>query len=407
MSERAKKILFAVGFGLVSIGMGYAIYYMLFRPPSAAPTPAAPPELAGGLTGAGPSGPTSTVVTPQPGVLPPGGNVAVPPTPPAPEKTQLLRDSVTQSVTPGSDGNGARFYNPDDGRFYRVSSDGTVTALGDRQFFNAQSVEWANTSDQVIVNFPDGSNVYYDFAAQRQVTLPSHWQGFGFSPDDSQLAAKSVGVDPENRFLFVSNPDGTEAKAIAALGDNADKAHVAWSPSGQIVGYSTTGDPQGNNQQQILFIGENRENFKGLIVPGQGFVPNWSPTGKEILFSAYSPDSNNKPLLWIASGDPNTMGANRRTLNLNTWADKCAWAGDTELFCAVPQSLPDNSGVMRSEFTTLADDVYHIDLSVGSAVKVSTGDQTHPVRQPIVSKDGSQFIFTDAVTGRLYRYDLK
>lgn len=407
MTERAKKIAFASGFVVISIGMGYAIYWMLFRPQPSPQAPEVPAGYEGQLPGAGGAGGLPTAPPAPPGELPPsaaipGGEAAAG----GPEHTKLLRDSVTQAVSASPDGSGARFYNPDDGRFYRVSPDGSVRALGDKQFFNVQSVNWANTKDQTVLEFPDGSNVFYDFNEKRQVTLPPQWEGFQFSTTDEQLAAKSIGIDPDNRFLIVSNPDGSEARAIEALGENADLVHADWSPAGQIVAYALTGEPMGGQNQQVLFVGQNREKFKSLTAPGQGFLPSWSPTGKQILYSAWSPDSDNKPLLWISSGETNSMGADRRSLKLNTWADKCVWASETELYCGVPRDLPQNAGVLREQFVTLPDDVYRVDLTLGSAVKVTTPDQAYAIRQPVLSGDKKKFLFTDAASGKMYSYDL-
>lgn len=410
MTERSKKIVFAVFFAIASAAMGYAVYWMLFRTPTVTVTPTnEAPGYGGGLPQSGTGAPTTTGVLP-PGELPPSGGVTTPTVPtevPQPTGTTLLREGVTQAVSPSADKNGARFYNPEDGRFYRVGADGTIKGLGDKQFFNVSDVSWANTKDDAILKLADGTNLYYDFTAQKQVTLPKHWEDFTFAPSDEQVAAKSIGLDAENRFLIVTKPDGTDAKAIEPLGDNADQVHSIWNPSGQIVAWTTTGDPQGGNTQQILFVGQNHENFKSIIAPGQGFLPNWSPSGKQILYSVWRPENDNKPDLWISSGETGTMGANRKPLSLNTWADKCAWADDTTIICAVPQNLPANAGLMRSEFNTLPDDVYRVDLTVGSAVKINTPDQNYSVRQPVVNKDKTKLIFTDATTGNLYSYDLK
>jgi Tol biopolymer transport system component len=407
MSERTKKILFAIFFIAFSIGMGYVLYIILFptRPPvTVEPTPTGP----GGTlpsSGTGVSGVTATPTTP--GVLPPSETVPSAQVPPAPVTTHLLRDGVTQAVSRSPDGNGARFYNPDDGRFYRVNTDGTVTVLGEKQFFNVDTVNWANANDEVIVEFPDGSNVFYDFVEQKQVTLPAHWEGFDFSPDDRQITAKSMGVDPNNRFLITSNPNGTEAKPIEPLGENSALVHPSWSPQNQIIAYTETGEPQSDNNQQIYFVGRNRENFNALIAPGQDFLPNWSPNGKQILFSVWNLSSNDKPNLWITSGEASNIGQNRKNLNLQTWADKCSWAGETDLYCGVPQGLPDNAGLQREDFVTYPDDIYHINLQSGTVSKINTPDQNHPVQNPIVSRDGSKFLFTDAQNGKLYSYDLR
>jgi hypothetical protein len=407
MSERTKKILFAVFFIAFSVGMGYVLYLILF--PSTAPIAVQPstPTATGTLPTSGVGGAGATTTPTGAGVLPSNVTVTVPEVPATPEKTHLLFNGVTQAVTPSTDGNGARFYNPDDGRFYRLNNDGTLTALGDKQFFNVSKVDWANANNQVIVEFPDGSNVFYDFSQQKQVTLPAHWQSFDFAPNDSQITAESIGVDPNNRFLITSNPDGTEAKAIEPLGDNADLVHPTWTPQNQIIAYSETGEAQSNNNQQIYFVGLNHENFASLIAPGQDFTPRWSPSGKQLLFSVWNQSSNDKPDLWITSGDAATVGQNRRDIKLQTWADKCVWSGEADIYCAVPQGLPDNAGLQRSDFVTYPDDIYHVNLQNGTMSRISTPDQTHPVQNPVVSADGSKFIFNDAQDGKLYSYDLK
>lgn len=413
MQERTKKILFAVFFFAFSLGMGYLLYWMFFRAKLPGVQPAAEEQLAGQLPTAGQGIPGQTTATPTaPGELPVGAGVT-PPVPEgpgaaaAPSKVKLLRDGVTQAVSPLSHGNGARFYNPEDGRFYKITTDGMATMLSEKQFFNVDKVSWANKDDKVILEFPDGSNVYYDFVDKKQVTLPQHWKEFSFSPDDGKVASKSIGIDPENRFLITSNPDGTEAKAIEPLGESEDLAHVSWSPNNQIIAYGETGSPQPENQQEIIFVGQNHENFKSIIVPGRGFTPNWSPSGKQLLFSSHNLNTDNKPVLWIVSGDPSNLGAGRRMFNLNTWADKCAWADETNIYCGVPQTMPMNAGISRADFDNVPDDVYHIDLATGIALKLDLPNTGNTIRKPVISKDKSKFIFSDALSGKLYSYDLK
>jgi len=410
MSDRNKKIIFAVFFILFSVGMGYGMYYLFFRMGAAPVTPTTPEQLAGGLPSAGTGGPTTGATTTQPGELPtvPGeeGAGAIGALPTAGTALRLLHDGVTQSVSAKADGTGARFYNPEDGRFYKVGTDGSVTLLGDKQYFNVENVNWGKTKDEMVVEFPDGSNYYYNFEEKKQVVLPKHWEEFEFAPNDSKLESKSIGVDADNRFLITANPDGTEARALEPLGNDADSAHLSWSPHGQIIAYTDQGQIQAANQQEVIFVGQNHENFKSIYTVGRGFMPNWSPTGKQIMYSVYGDESANKPTLWVISGEPNTLGANRRAIQLNTWADKCAWADDQTVYCAVPQDLPTNAALSRKEFQTLPDDVYRINVNTGAATKLMLPDLTHAIREPVVTKDGSQMIFSDAATGKLYSYDL-
>ncbi|MEO5927215.1 MAG: hypothetical protein ABIO72_00765 [Patescibacteria group bacterium] len=410
MSDRTKKILFAIGFILLSISIGIALYVFFFRP-LVSPTPTTPTEQppTGSLPTSGGAVIGGAGETPTEGQgLPTSPTIPTTPEAPTVENTNtiVLRDSVTQAVTAGIDGNGARFYSPDDGRFYRVNADGTISTISERQFFNVQDVEWAKKQDTAILEFPDGRNIYFNFKEDRQVTLPQHWQDFSFSPDDSRITAEAIGLDPSNRFLFVSNSDGNEAHAVEALGQNAKKTIVNWSPNSQVIAFSMTGNAQPEGAQEILLIGENHENFKSLIVPGRGFQPNWSPTGNNILYSVYHERDQLKPSLWVSGGSADSIGENRRSLNLMTWADKCTWQDENVLYCGVPQTLDAGAGFDESRFASTPDDLYRVDLRTGISVKVNTADQTHPIRQPVLSKDHTSFLFTDAVSGHLYEYKL-
>lgn len=413
MTERTKKIIFAVFFISFSIGMGYLLFTLFFRA-RAPQAPATTPEeqATGQLPRAGTGTPQGTPTPDEPGTLPEAGgtpDAGISEAPPeVTSRVRLLQDSVTQAVTPSPDGNGARFYNPEDGRFYKVNADGSITLISDKQFFNVENVDWGNQKDHAILEFPDETKVYYDFEQQKQVVLPKHWSEFEFSQNDSKVAAKSMGIDPENRFLITTKPDGTEARALEALGENADLAHISWSPSGQIVGYSFTGEAQsGDLQQEVLFVGQNHENFKSIIAPGADFLPNWSPSGKQIMFSVWNPASSGKPNLWVTSGDPGSLGSGRRNINIQTWADKCVWADESNLYCGVPQNLPEDAGLQRQQFAALPDDVYHINLKSGVSRKISTDEQTHPITNPVLNRDQSKLIFSDSQSGKLYSYDLK
>ena len=417
MSERTKKIIFLVFFISFTLGMAYFLYYMFTHRIGSAPTetPATTETTLGGLPKSGAGGKRQPTIpsTQGGGTLPEGqgvseGEITTPETQISVETgTTLLRDAITQhvSIAPGSD-QAARFYNPDDGRFYKINADGSTTPMGQKQFFNVQNVEWGKRTDQTIMQFPDGKNIYYDFTEKKQVPLPSHWQDFKFSDDDTHMVAKSVGADPENRFLIVSKPDGGEAKAIESLGENQDKVESAWAPTGQIVAYAKTGEPQSGGRQEIYLVGQNKENYRSLIVEGQGFLPNWSPTGKYVTFSVYADSSQNKPSLWVTSGEAGTIGQQRRKINLNTWADKCAWDSDAILYCAVPKDLPEFAGMDRDSYRTTPDEVYRVDLRSNISTKISTDKQVRPMQNIVISGDKTKLLFTDVANGKLYSYDL-
>jgi len=411
MNERLQRVLLIVGFFLVVIGIAFGIYWVFFRPEGAIVTPPTGTVQPGGnLPTAGTGGPQGATTTPTgPGGLPTQpGTPFVPSVPtgiPTAPRTLVLRTTPTRAVSVSQNGQ-IRGYNPEDGRFYRISTTGESVPMSNQTFFNVDTVAWGNSTDKAIINYPDGSNILYDFSNDRQVTLPKHWEDFQFSPDDDRIVAKSVGNNEDNRFLVVSNPDGTNARPIESLGDNQDKVHSSWSPNNQSVAYSFTGEPLGLDRQQIILLGQNQENFKGLVVEGRGFIPKWAPSGQNMLYSVHSSANNYLPTLWISGAAGDSVNANRVNLQINTWADKCSWSGEQTVICGVPTQLGQGAGLQRSLFETVPDEIWKINLQTGEKINLGQPQGGAAVRDISVTPDGKSAIFTDQISGRLIRFDL-
>ena len=390
-----KKILLLLGLLAITVGVGYFIYYLLFGAP-AGPTVVLPPEanvnvpvqpLPPSAVG-GPVVPTA----PAPGAeLPPGVSAVA-------NGGPTLVTPVTNTPATGASvsANGSvSYYNRIDGKFYRRLPNGQIVPMSEKVFFDASGVTFDPAGGKAIIEYPDGSNILYDFNNSRQVTLPAHWEDFRFDPSGDQIAAKSIGTDPSNRYLIVSNPDGSGAKAIQALGENADKVQVNWSPNNQIIATATTGEFQGLDSREIFFVGQNHENFKSLVVEGFDFRPEWSPSGEQLLYSAASSTTDYKPELWLVDANGDNIGRNRRTLNVNTWADKCTFAGDSTVYCAVPSSMPRGAGLQPAVADDIPDNIYKIDLVTGLQTMVAEPEGGHTVGKLMLAPDGKTLYFTD------------
>lgn len=408
LSDRARKLLIGALVAGVLLGAGLAVYLFLRQPSPTTQDAPFSPESTGKLPDAGRATEPTDQTVPV-GTLPTGDPLLLPDelppskNPSAPQTTVLV-DSPTgfASATPSSSGD-LRFYNSADGKFYRVNNLGESAPLSDKPFYGVENVSWGRTSDKAILEFPDGSNVYYNFNEQRQITLPKHWADFSFNPDDSQIVAKSVGNNESNRFLIVANPDGSDAQAIQELGDNADKVATVWTPHSQIVAYAHTGDPIGFNREQIILVGKNNENLPGLITEGRGFIPSWSPNGSSLLYSVYRSDSGYLPELWISGGTAETINSNRRRLDLSTWADKCGWQNEETLFCAVPSRLEVGAALQRDALPQGQDQLFRVSLRTGQKTNLGFIDGATNVHNIVVSPDGATVTMRDAQTGRLLR----
>lgn len=414
MTEKTKRILLAIGFVLVTLLMAFLLYWVIFRPTLA-------PEVIENVNELPPGILPETNVNGGPTVVNINGQEVVIPRAELPVistvalgdrtlTTELTSNPVT-NVDISADGSTMRYYEPATGKFLRVNSDGTITAISDSIFNDVQTVAWSPVKDEAILEFPDGSNIYYNFQTDKQVTLPKEYEEFSYSGTGSSIAFKYMHVDEERRVLAVANPDGSGARTLEALGDNANKVDVNFSPDGTVA--ATFREFIDAHRQEVGFIGLNNENFKGMVVEGSGFEASWDPDGEQMVYSVYSTDSRLKPTLWVVDAKGNDIGKNRIDLGVNTWVDKCAFASDGgSVFCGVPKDLPNGAGIVPDLAKQTTDDIYQINLSTGQKTKVAipvdvNGNESASVESMSVSEDGSTLYYVDALTGRLNKINLK
>ena len=394
---------------VVVIGVSIGLYFVFFKA-EPAPDVTSPPitggEISGELPDGGTAGDRVPFVPGAPGELP--TSVATPvAVGGVTQVTQLTLTGVSDpSLAP--DGQSLNFYDPADGKFYAVNKDGKTVTLLPNSYPNADEITWNRTGTNAIIEFPDGANIVVDFQTGDTHTLPQHWEDFDFSPNGQQIASKSIGVDPGNRWLVLSNPDGSSAQTVAALGSNQDKVQVSWSPNDQIVAFSDTGALiSGFGRKQILPIGKNQENFPGLVVEGFSFEPLWSNVGSRLLYSTHGPTSSYQPQLWLVDAQSDTMGQNRRSVALNTWADKCTYSTSTVVYCAVPQNLPAGSGLQRALAFGEPDTIYRVDTKTGSTIIVGTPETPTSMTSLVVSDDGETLYYQNALSGTIQQMQVR
>lgn len=393
-----KRIIFAIIFLLVTILFGYLLYRVFFAK-KIIPTTTVPTVTTPGIEGfptAEEGGGITITTTTIPTGLPTA--VTVPTTPTTrptnqPEPAKIAVDSPISNATSDLTGE-SKFYNQTDGKFYRLNKDGQVEAMSDKVFFNVQNVIWSPVKNESIMEYPDGSNIYYNFDTQKQASLPKHWENFSFSNLGDKIAAKSISLAPENRWLVTADPDGKNITAIEPLGDYQDQVIVDWSPNKQIVAFSTTGEPLGDDRQQVLLVGLHGENYQALVVEGRGFQPSWSKTGTKLLYSIYSARNDFKPELWVVNSSVDKIGTDRKLLGVNTWAEKCTFSDDRFVYCGVPVELRSGAGFVPKVADYTPDDIYKIDIQTGIKTIIPT-DNSHVIETIFLSEDGKTLYFTD------------
>lgn len=422
-----KRIALILGFIFIVILFAYLLYRFFFATPPAPPIVPPPAEELPPVTGLIPGerriSPPSLIekkVRPAPGpneaIITPTEEITVPPTERAlvletardplnnPLPVRQIQEDMNINPQLASDGRSIATFDSYTGEFLRIQPDGTPERMTDKTFVGAEKVTWSPDSTKAVMKFIDLSTVVYDFEKKKQYVLPEHWDEFTFSPDGKQLAFKSIPKAPENRWIVITNPDGSGPQLIAPMGDRNGTFEVSWSPSDQIVAYYRRGEDR--DRQKIYFVGKYDENFKSMIVNGRSIVSQWSPGGEQLLYSGYTVDSELKPELWIIDAIGDSIGSNQRFLGVQTWADKCTFADTSTLYCAVPKELIRGAGLIRAAGDTGEDEIYKINTTNGYKERIASFDVKHTIQKIILSSDQSILYFVDKDSGNIFQIQL-
>lgn len=408
---RFRRPLIIVGFVLATVAFGLAIYFVFFRSAQPAANTNTQNEnvngTAGNLNLSGNRNANRNATANTNGGLPiakvaAGGETSV----------ESIIKSGVNFVTQDANGRDIIYYDAVTGQFFRLSPDGKTTVLlSSDKFPQLKNVTWAPNRTKAILEFPDQSKVLYDFAAKKQTTLPKEVSDFSFSPTGDQVAWKFTGSSPDDNWLQVADPTGGSARSIEPLGDNASRVQVAWSPTNQVIAlYSKSA---GLEQQDILPLGLNNENFETMSVNGRGFRGQWGPGGTSLLFSTYSSATDYNPKLQLASASGGTIGHDRLDFGLNTWPDKCAFSTNASaVYCAVPQYLESGSGIYPDLAKNIPDEFFRVDLTTGVKTKIAVpvgadGSRTFSAKNVFVTPGDTALYFSDQVSGQTFSLLLK
>jgi len=309
-------------------------------------------------------------------------------------------------------GNSLNYLSSDDNKFYWVALDGKKrTLLSDKEFPYVEEIFWSPDGKKVILEYPDGANIYYDIARDKQITLPVGVTEPAWRGDSDKIAYEYIGANEDDNWLVVSDSDGSRALPIEPIGDKRNSVQVSWSPTSEVVALYRKSI--GLNREEIFFIGLNDENFKSLEVEGSNFKGLWSKHGDMILYHVVNSNNNYNPILWIADAQGDNIGRNNSSLGLSTWVDKCVFGmNNTTVYCAVPISLPEGAGLYPDLLNTEPDVFYKIDLTTGISKLIaypvySEELDEFQVKKIFLSDDGTELFFWDNFTSKLYSMKLR
>lgn len=409
ISQKTKMALKIAAFIIFILLVGYGIYAIFFKAPA---TPTEPtPEIPGAVEPGGlPSTTGGTQVTP----------VATTPevitTPVQIDKT--AQGGITKTSALVSDnaillsqnpyGRGVNFYDKISEQFYTVNIDGTLKSLSSNFFPSVETVAWSPKSNQAILEFPDGSNIFYDFETQKQVTLPSNWTDFAFNKEGDKVIAKALNEDVNSRWLLIAAPDGSEANPVIFMGANAGAIQTSWSPSGRYFAFSDTGVTQNGTLKSLYLLStqKSQQTYDKILVEGGDFRPEWSNNSDNLLYSVYSENTDWNPNLYMIS-NIGTSAQKKINLNVATWSNKCVFGDSETVYCAVPQTLDPGFGLVPEMAKNTPDDIIKINTATGTKIKIAIPENDINADSIFVSADGSSLLIHDANSQGIFSVNLR
>ena len=316
----------------------------------------------------------------------------------------------TRNADIGVDGS-IKYYNASDGKYYSLDDKGNRLPLSDQVFKDVQKTTWSPQGASAILEFPDGSNIYYDFAEKKQYTLPREAIGFKFSDPGNQIGYKFITEDPDENWLVVSSPNGDNAIAVEHIGEaNPADVLINWSPDNtKVAFYRSSSDI---DAEEVFLIGQYQENFKSLKVDGRGFEGIWSPQGTRLLYNVYQPETGYRPELWVTEASDENLGVNKKNLGVRTWVNKCVFSSSEDVaFCAVPLYLPQGTGIYPALANTTADTIYKINTKTSFKQQIAVptnalGIGLYTAQKLLLSPDEKTLHMVD-VNGGIYDITLE
>lgn len=394
-----KKLIIYIGLGIVLFGAGTLVtYFFLFRGLGAPAEPKEPEPVSENIPGFPEAGPG---IGKDPrfgaGSIQPGSNQEIP-------VLQGIRTRLFSVADLPSLGTGLSraedklyYFKKDGGELAAFSFPaGTQESLSTITIVGLVDALWSPARDRAIVSYLDGtiikSFLFKAIGTSSVATLPSGVRSSAWSPTGSSLAYLTQ-KDGETA-LATADSSGKNQKTIfrtpmqelALSWPLPEKFALQTNPSGVVPGY-------------IFLYTRSTGELTRFLGPLNGLTSLWSPKGGRVLVG--STNAAGKSLL-LAIRD--SSGKEIMTASVQTLPEKCAWASEERVYCAVPRGIPQDAilpdDYRRGELNT-NDRLVVIDLKT----KIISGifnDGGYDMADLAVTRDEKYVFFTDRITGNVW-----
>lgn len=386
-----KKIIIYILITVAVFALLILIFYQYLRS-SGKTTPSGTPAVGGRISAPQETTTQGPVSTPEAD----GTSTSTP----AQKLTRLTDFStISPSLNPQEDR--VFFYKKDGGALFSADFSGQIQEkISNLTIVGLLETIWSPKKDRGAVVYLDNDELksFIHIGTSSWAVLPKDIKSLAWSPDGKTLAY--LVADPTGTNLIVTDQTGKNPKTIFSTPLPAST--INW-PIKDKISFLTP--PSGLTEGGLFVFSRADETFKKVLGLHFGLTTTWSPDGTKI--AAASTDRKGKnPTLSIFDASGQELFAS----NLQTIPEKCVWAGNKILYCAVPKLLTPNwvwPDDYLSGSANTQDRLVRLDLDTKSSVVLSDfSDDPLDISSLVITQKQNWLFFVDRNTGALWVFKI-
>lgn len=316
------------------------------------------------------------------------------------ERLVQLTDFPAVAPAINNDGKEVRYYKKDGGDLYASDFSGkkqekisSITIIG------LSEAVWSPTKDRSAIFYLDRETLksFIHVGTSSIALLPQDIKSFSWSPDGKNIAYLLRKNDKANLIMADSSGNKSQTVFSAPVLDS----QLSWVSLDKII-FQTA--PSGLAEGDLFVFSRSSGSFTKLKGGYWGLMIKWSPDGSKFMGSFAETKGGKIKMVIFSAGSDELFDT-----NLSTLPTKCAWVGNSEIYCGVPVDLDDSmllpDHYLSGEITT-SDQIIQINVDKKEIYGV-WNERLFDISEPVLDKDQNYLTFIDKKSGFLWSLRLK